>query len=69
MQRKKLAVILFLVYALSFLMSNGPGVLLVNSPGLVLGLAPVYLWAIFWYAIQVACLVLAFVFVWKGETG
>jgi hypothetical protein len=67
MHTKNKSLILFLIYAFSFLMSNGPGVLLVNSPRLVFGFAPIYLWALFWYAVQITCIILAFIFVWKGE--
>jgi hypothetical protein len=56
-----------LLYGFGFLMSNGPGLLLVKDGGLVGGVPTLYLWSILWFAVQFACLCAAFLLVWKGE--
>jgi hypothetical protein len=42
--------------------------LLVNRAELVLGFPPLYLWAVFWGAVQVSILIAAYFLVWSvGE--
>lgn len=68
MNKKKWAITLTLGYIAAFLFSNGPGILLVNRAELVLGFPPLYLWAVFWGAVQVSILIAAYFLVWKeGE--
>jgi hypothetical protein len=67
MSKKKWAITLALGYIVAYLFSNGPGILLVNRAGL-LGFPPLYLWAVFWGAVQVSILIAAYFLVWKeGE--
>jgi hypothetical protein len=69
MTKKKWAITLTLGYIVTFLFSNGPGILLINRAGLVLGFPPLYLWAVFWGAVQVSILIAAYFLVWSvGET-
>ncbi|MGH7598928.1 MAG: hypothetical protein ACREOI_21445 [bacterium] len=68
MTKKKWAITLTLGYIVAYLFSNGPGILLVNRTELVLGFPPLYLWAVFWGAVQVSILIAAYFLVWKeGE--
>lgn len=68
MSKKKWAITLTLGYIVAYLFSNGPGILLANRPALFLGFPPLYLWAVFWGAVQVGILIAAYFFVWKeGE--
>ena len=67
MTRKKWAVLLSAAYVVSFVFSHGPGIQLVNRPGLVLGFPPLYLWAVFWYAVELGILFAAYFLVWKED--
>jgi hypothetical protein len=58
---------LVIIYAVSLLLSNGPGVLLVNRPILILGLPLIYIWAIFWWLFQMSLVLIAYFRVWKPE--
>ncbi|MFK7779482.1 MAG: hypothetical protein QM501_15360 [Gimesia sp.] len=64
--RKRLAWILYSTFVLAVFMSTGPGVLLVNRPTLFLGVPMIYAWAVFWYLVQSAVVILAYLFVWRG---
>ena len=65
MTRNKWAITLTLGYLVAYLFSNGPGILLINRGGLVLGFPPLYLWAVFWGTVQVGILIAAYFLVWK----
>ncbi len=68
MNKKKWAITLTLGYIAAFLFSNGPGILLINRAELMLGFPPLYLWAVFWGAVQVSILIAAYFLVWSvGE--
>ncbi|HUT26271.1 MAG TPA: hypothetical protein VM492_18225 [Sumerlaeia bacterium] len=67
MTRKQWGIVLFLAYAVSFLFSHGPGILPFNKADLVLGFPVLYLWAVGWYAVQLAIVVAAYRLVWKEE--
>ena len=65
MNKKKWTIALTLGYLTAYLFSNGPGILLVNRAELVLGFPPLYLWAVFWGALQLGILIAAYFLVWK----
>jgi hypothetical protein len=68
MTKKKWTITLTLGYIVAYLLSNGPGILLINRASLFWGFPPLYLWAVFWGAVQVSILVAAYFLVWKeGE--
>jgi hypothetical protein len=49
---------------LTLVMGPGPGILLVNTADPVWGFPAIYLWGLFWYAVELVTVVYAFVFVW-----
>lgn len=63
--RRRLTWFLSILFAMSLVMGAGPGVLLVNRPERLLGLPIVYVWGLFWYAVQAAVIVLAYRFLWR----
>jgi len=67
--RRKLGLILTVVFAIALLMGPGPGINLVNDarPDPVFGFPRIYLWGLLWYAVEVTCVVLAYLFVWKKD--
>jgi hypothetical protein len=67
MNKKKLTVTLTLGYIAAFLFSNGPGILLINRAELIWGFPSLYLWAVFWGAVQVGILLAAYFLVWKED--
>ncbi|HUU27270.1 MAG TPA: hypothetical protein VM123_05620 [archaeon] len=66
-QKKKLFKLLLFLYAFAFLMSNGPGVLLVNKPVLAAGIPLLYLWALGWAVIQIGLILYAYFKLWRHE--
>jgi len=66
-QRNSLFSKLLLAFAISFLMSNGPGVLLVNKPSLVAGMPLLYLWALAWGIVQIGIVLYAYFKLWRHE--
>ena len=58
---------LLLLFALTYLLSNGPGLLLVNRPLLVLGMPLLYLWALFWGVVQIGIILYAYKRLWKED--
>ncbi|OGG06280.1 MAG: hypothetical protein A3F83_17070 [Candidatus Glassbacteria bacterium RIFCSPLOWO2_12_FULL_58_11] len=58
---------LLLAFAVSFLLSNGPGLLLVNKPLLIAGMPLLYLWAAGWAAIQIGIILYAYFKLWRDE--
>jgi len=75
MNRKKLAVILGIIFTFALLMGPGPGIYLVNpdpaNPNAtftVLGGVPViYIWAVGWYTVQAVVAIVAYFFVWDKK--
>jgi len=68
--RRKLAVILSGIFLFAMIMGPGPGVYLVNpdsgDAGVTFLSAPVlYAWAVFWFMVQAAVIVVAYFTVWK----
>ncbi|MEA2062327.1 MAG: hypothetical protein U9P14_01395 [Gemmatimonadota bacterium] len=66
-RNKRLFKILLLLFAASYLMSNGPGVLLVNKPVLVAGIPILYLWALVWGIVQIGLILYAYFKLWRHE--
>jgi hypothetical protein len=66
-QKKSLFRKLLLLYAVTFLLSNGPGLLLVNKPVLVAGMPILYVWALFWGVVQIGIILYAYRRLWKNE--
>jgi len=64
-QRRYLSWTLAGLFVLTMVMGAGPGVLLVNRPETFFGLPLVYAWGIFWYLVQVAIAIVAYVTIWK----
>lgn len=71
-QRRRTGRILLGLFALAMIMGTGPGILLVNpdasSPEPVASVANIpvlYLWALFWYAIQIIVLFIAYFNIWE----
>ena len=71
-KRSRLGVILFVIFVLALVMGPGPGIYLVNPvPGepatRVLGMPVVYLWAISWFFVQLAVVVVAYCTLWSRQ--
>lgn len=69
---KRLARILVVTFIFAVMMGAGPGVYLVNpDPGdpearrFIGGIPIVYAWAVFWFAIQATCVVIAYRRLWR----
>jgi len=64
--RMKLGWILAAVFAMAMILGAGPGILLefVNQPTTWFGLPRLYVWGMFWCAVEMAVVVLAYLFVW-----
>jgi hypothetical protein len=60
----KLGWILAAVFALAMILGAGPGVLLVNQPATWFGLPRLYVWGMFWCAVEIAVVVAAYLLVW-----
>ena len=73
-KRSRLGVVLFVIFVLALVMGPGPGIYLVNPvPGepaarrVVLGMPVVYLWAISWFFVQLAVVVVAYCTLWSRQ--
>ena len=64
--RRRLAVILSVLFALSMILGVGPGVLLVNRAESEFGIPLLYAWGLLWYFVQVGIAVVAYVFLWRS---
>jgi len=75
-QRKRLGVALGVVFMLALVMGPGPGIYLVNpdpsDPGArftLWGMPIIYVWAVFWFFVQAAVVLLAYFLVWDRDNG
>lgn len=66
-EKKKLFRRLLILFALTYLLSNGPGLMLVNKPVLICGMALLYVWALFWAVVQIGIILYAYFKLWKDE--
>lgn len=73
-KRKKLGVILSVIFLFAMFMGPGPGVLLINpdpaDPNAVftfMGVPKVYAWGVLWYSIQLVIVGLLYTKVWVGD--
>ncbi len=72
--KKKLSIILSLVFIFAMIMGPGPGIHLVD-PGpdhkgpapTLFGLPIIYAWAVLWFGVQAVVLVTAYFTVWTDE--
>jgi len=69
-----LAVVLAVVFLIAMFMGPGPGVRLINpnpddpnATFIILGLPLVYLWGLFWYAVQAVVVITAYFTVWAKK--
>ena len=76
MSSRTLARVLFAVFAIAVIMGPGPGNLLINpdpadpeAKRLFLGMPVIYVWAVGWYFVQAACIVIAYLKLWKADSG
>ncbi len=72
MTPRRLASLVFAVFAIALLMGPGPGNLLINPDPLdadarrfIFGMPIVYAWALLWFAVQASCVVVAYFFLWR----
>jgi len=72
--RSRLSIVLLLIFLLALFMGPGPGIYLVNPvPGepatrrVVLGMPIVYVWAVFWFFVQLAVVVIAYFRLWSRD--
>jgi hypothetical protein len=54
------------LFLAALLMGAGPGVLLVNQPATWFGFPRLYVWALFWCAVEIAIVVVAYWTVWRA---
>lgn len=64
--RRRLGVIVTIVFVIALIMGPGPGVMLVQGTSFM-GFPAIYAWALFWYAVEVAAVVVAYFFVWSDD--
>lgn len=64
--RRRLGVIVTIVFVVALIMGPGPGVTLVQGTSFV-GFPAIYAWGLFWYAVEVAAVVVAYFFVWHDD--
>ena len=63
--RLRLGRILAAVFALAMILGAGPGILLVNQPATWFGLPRLYVWGMFWCAVEIVVVTAAYLFVWQ----
>ena len=66
-QKKRLYRKLLWLFVAAFLMSNGPGLYLVNRPVLVAGIPILYLWGLLWAVVQIWIILYAYQKLWRYE--
>jgi hypothetical protein len=70
-QRQKISWILTSIFLVALLMGPGPGIYLVNDfaadGGRILGIPILYVWAIFWFAVEAIVILVAYLFIWKDD--
>ena len=66
-ERKQFARRLAVMFFLAMYMGVGPGSLFANRPDPWLGLPQLYVWAVFWCAVEVGVVVLAYKYIWRAD--
>ncbi len=68
-RRKRLGVILTVIFAIALIMGPGPGITIgfINAPEPLWGLPAVYVWGLLWYVVEVSVVVVAYFFVWEKD--
>jgi len=74
MSRKQLSILLVCIFAIAVTMGSGPGIRLINpditDPEAVFtiwGLPKIYVWGLWWYAVQLGAILLAYFKLWKDD--
>ena len=69
--RKPTAIILSAIFLFSLVMGAGPGSLLIAPPGseppLWFGIPALYLWAVLWFFVEAAVVIIAACTLWQKE--
>ena len=70
-QRQKISWILISIFLVALIMGPGPGIYLVNDfaadGGRMFGIPILYVWAIFWFAVEAMVILVAYLFIWKDD--
>ncbi len=73
--RRRLAIILSALFVFALFMGPGPGVWLVNpdpadpdAHRTLLGAPIIYVWAVLWFAVEAAIVIIAAMTLWKPES-
>jgi hypothetical protein len=72
-KRSRAGIWISVAFLAALFMGAGPGLALANRPesvpiGFGLALPALYAWGILWYLVEAACVVLAYVFVWRDPS-
>jgi len=74
MNRKTLSILLAVIFLTAVTMGSGPGIHLINpdvsDPEAVFtiwGLPKIYVWGLWWYAVQLGAILLAYFKLWKDD--
>ena len=69
--RKPTAIILTVIFLVALIMGAGPGSLLIAPPGsdppLWFGMPALYLWAVLWFFVEAAVIIIAACTLWQKE--
>jgi len=72
--KRRLSIILAALFIFALIMGPGPGMYLVNpdasseiAPATVLGMPILYAWAVFWYFVEAAIVLVAYFKLWSDE--
>jgi len=75
-RRRRLAWILAAVFSVAMVMGPGPGLYLINPDPAdaearftIAGFPVIYAWAIFWFFIQAAVVLIAYTKLWRDDAG
>ncbi|MFV1966174.1 MAG: hypothetical protein ACC628_12185 [Pirellulaceae bacterium] len=64
--QKHLSWLLAATFALAMFMGAGPGIYLANEPQTWFGFPRLYVWALFWCAVETTVILAAYAFVWRS---
>jgi len=74
-RRKRLAIVLSVIFALAIVLGGGPGMYLVNpdtddpdAAFTFLGMPIIYAWIVFWFLVQAGVVLVAYYRLWDGTT-